>query len=238
MKPEDMKGEFAGLSAMINARLRAETSIVNAKAFGWLCTGAAISVILAGMGCATALVGYSYMNSVEPAAELVALALAKTFKEIKLQTTVHGAMSLAADSELKLAPSQTVRLDDTPPIKLDPNSSVRIVGNLKLDVPQPSKQQLQLDATSTSNELPFTNYTIFREVLYDKGSVVTGWSYDLSDTMRPRYQTCYYQQSLDKGVSAKYTIAVNNTPQRPSSLTKLTFDFDGAVTNCIWFSGY
>jgi len=53
--------------------------------------------------------------------------------------------------------------------------SVRVVGDLKIDMPQPSKQQLQLETTSASDELPFTNYTIFRSVNYDTGAVVTGW---------------------------------------------------------------
>jgi hypothetical protein len=110
----------------------------------------------------------------------------------------------------------------------------RIAGAL----PQPSKQQLQLNTTSKSDELPFTNYTLFREVAYEKGHVATGWNYDLSDTVRPKSQMCYYKQALDKGLSAKYTIAVNNSPQRPSALSKVSFNFDGALANCILFSGH
>jgi hypothetical protein len=31
--------------------------------------------------------------------------------------------------------------------------------------------------------------------------------------------------------------AVNGYPRRPSPLVKTSFDFDGALANCIWFSG-
>jgi hypothetical protein len=234
----DGGNEIRGIAAAINSRLAAESRIARAIAFGWLCAGAAIGLCFAGLGCAFGFVGYSHMISVKPSAELTARALVEAFERTKLKTVVVGSMSLAHDSELKLAASQTVHLSEGAIVKLDPSSSVRIVGNLKVDVPQPSKQQLQLDATSKTDELPFTNYTIFRDVNYEKGHVVTGWHYDLSDTARPKTQVCYYQQSVERGLSAKYTLAINNSPQRPSALTKVSFNFDGALANCIWFSGY
>jgi hypothetical protein len=93
------------------------------------------------------------------------------------------------------------------------------------------------DGRSGSEELPFTNYTIFRGIGFGLGEVVTGWNYDLSDTQRPKNQFCYYRQSLDKGISAKYIIAVDGYPRRPSPLAKLRFNFDEAVQSCMWFSG-
>jgi hypothetical protein len=230
--------EMGGLAAVINSRLVAESRIARAHSFGWVCAGVGISFIFASLGCAFAFFGYSQTISIKPAGELTARALVEAFERIKLKTAVSGKMSLSPNSELKLAAGQTVHLSEGAIVKLDSSSSVRIVGNLKVDVPQPSKQQLQLDTTSKTDELPFTNYTIFRDVNYEKGHVVTGWNYDLSDTTRPKGQVCYYQQSLDKGLSAKYTVAVNNSPQRPSALTKVYFNFDGALSNCIWFSGY
>ena len=101
-----------------------------------------------------------------------------------------------------------------------------------------SEEQLQLGATSQTDQLPFTDYTIFRGVNYEKGHVVTGWNYDLSDTARPKTQVCYYEEILERGLSARYTLSINNSPQRPSALTKVSFSFDGALGNCIWFSGY
>lgn len=178
------------------------------------------------------------MLSVKPAAEEVAKALVDAIQRSELKTTVTGTMSLAPDSEIVLAPGQIVRLNEGATVKLDPNSTIRVVGDLKIDIPQPSKQQLQLDTMSKSGEeLPFTNYTIFTDVKFGTGEVVTGWNYDLSDTLRPKQQYCYYGESLDKGLSARYTLALNGTPQRPSPLAKLSFNFDGAIANFIWFSG-
>ena len=49
----------------------------------------------------------------------------------------------------------------------------------------------------SSHDLPFTNYTIFKNVRYGSGNVVTGWSFDLSDTNRPKSQICYYNENLE-----------------------------------------
>jgi hypothetical protein len=89
----------------------------------------------------------------------------------------------------------------------------------------------------SGDQLPFTSDTIFRSVGYGSGRVETGWNYDLSDTTRPRTQYCSYIQDIAKGAQVKDVIAVNGFPHRPSPLGKLSFDFDGAVANCIWFSG-
>jgi hypothetical protein len=97
---------------------------------------------------ASAFYGYGHMLSVRPAAEQTAKALVQALEHAKLTTTVSGTMSLSPDSELRLAPGQTVKLDEGATVKLDPTSSVRVVGDLKIDMPQPSKQQLQLDATT------------------------------------------------------------------------------------------
>jgi hypothetical protein len=175
------------------------------------------------------------MLSVKPAAEQAAKALVQAFERAELKTTVSGVMSLSPNTELRLASGQTVKLEEGATVRLDPNASVRIVGDLKML--QPSKQQLQMDSKSEDDELPFTSYTIFKDVNYGSGVVETGWAYDLSDTVRPKYQYCFYKQTLGKGLVSKVSIAVNGYPRRPSSLTKLSFDFDGAVANCIWFSG-
>lgn len=228
--------DLRGLAAVINSRLATEARLTKAIAFGWLCGGAAIAVCLTGLGVASALYGYSYMLSVKPAAEQTAKALVNALQQTQLKTTVSGTMSLSPDSELKLAGGQTVKLEENTTVKLDPSSTVRVTGDLKM--PQPSKHQLQADATTGTDELPFTSYMIFRSVNLGQGVVETGWYYDLSDTIRPRYQHCYYRQAVDEGLAGKITIAVDGSPVRLSPLMKLPFKLDQALADCIWFSGY
>jgi hypothetical protein len=227
--------EVGAFAAAVNSRLAVETRIARAVAFAWFAGGVAIACCLGGLGVLSALYGYSYTLSVRPAAEQVALAMVEAIEHTKFKAAVSGTMSLAPNSELRLAPGQTVKLDEGAMVKLAPNSSVRIIGNLKYDIPQPSTQQLQLSAKDKNNELPFTTYTIFRSVPYATGDVVTGWNFELSDRQRPKFQYCYYALQVDKSRSIKYTIAFDGIPQRSIPLDKV--DFDGAIANCIWFSG-
>jgi len=236
MSSSSGRDDIGAFAAVINSRLAADARIANARAFGWLCAGLAIACCLIALGSAAALYGYSRMISVAPATELIASALSDAFNRASIKTSVSGSMKLAS-TEVVLARGQTVELAEGATVKLDNDSSVRVVGDLKTDLPQPSKRQLQLDTTSSSKELPFTRYTIFKSAGYGSGEVVTGWSFDLADPSRPTFQRCYYQQTLDKGVAATQTLAINGLSRRPSGLTKLSFDFDGAVANCIWFSG-
>ncbi len=237
MMIEEGPDNLSNFAAVINSRLAAESRVARAKAFGWVCGGWAIACCLTGTGIAVALWGYSSMISVVPAAEIAAKAIGDAFKRAELKTIVSGIMSLSPDSELTIAKGQSVGLEEGASVKLDPSSTVRIVGDLKVNVPQPSKDQLQLDTMSVSKELPFTRYTIFNSASFGRGTVVTGWSFDVSDPTRPTYQRCYYEQVLDKGIAATQTVAVDGAPRRLSALTKLSFDFDGAVGNCVWFSG-
>jgi hypothetical protein len=227
--------DVAGLAAVINSRLAAEARVARAIAFGWLCGGTAIALCLAGLGVAATLYGYSFMLSVEPAAEQTAKAVVDAFERTQLKTTISGVMSLSPSAELRLAKDQTIKLREGTTVRLDPNSSVRVVGDIKM--PQPSKPQLQINTPSANDELPFTSYTIFKSVRYGSGMVESGWSYDLSDTGRPKFQYCQYREHLDKGLAGKITLAVNGYPRKPSNSAKLPFNFDEALRNCIWVSG-
>jgi hypothetical protein len=108
-------------------------------------------------------------------------------------------------------------------------TSAAILGKRRLHQLQPN--------TMSGDRLPFTTYTIFRSVPYGAGRVETGWNFALSDTTRPRSQYCSYIQTIGQGAQVMDVIAVNGYPRRPSPLVKTSFDFDGAVANCIWFSG-
>jgi hypothetical protein len=236
MSDED-RDNLEGFAAVINSRLAAESGIARAIGFSWLCGGWAIACCLIGAGVGAAFLGYSRIISVVPAAEIVAKAIGDAFMRTELKTIVSGNMKLSPESELTIASGQTVRLQEGAVAKLDSSSSVKIIGDLKVNIPQPSKEQLQLETTAGSKELPFTRYTIFNTATFGSGTVVTGWAFDLTDTTRPTFQRCYYEQTLDKGVAATQTVAIDGSPRRPSALTKLSFDFDGALANCIWFSG-
>jgi hypothetical protein len=225
-------------AAAINSRLSAEARIASAVGFGWQCGGYALGLGLASIGVLLGFYGYSFMLSSKPTAEYTAKAIAEAFQRAELHTSVNGILELNPKSEVSLAAGQTVQLSNAEPLKLDPASTVRVVGDLKLDIPQPSKQQLQLDAMTAAKDVPFTRYTVFKATSFGAGGVTTGWDFDLSDTTHPTRQRCYYRQTLGKGISTSQTLAFDGAPVNPSARAKLSFDYDGALANCIWFSGY
>jgi hypothetical protein len=155
-----------------------------------------------------------------------------------LKTNISGTVSLSPDSRLRLADGESVKIDQrTSTVQLDPNASVRVIGDLKVDVPQPSKEQLQQETTSKNDDLPITDYTIFRNVAYGSGEVVSGWNYDL-DTVRPRFQYCYYTEDVARGIATRLRLAVNGVVAPRTNLFKPTFDINAAAANCVWFSGF
>jgi hypothetical protein len=153
--------DVSGLAAMINTRLAADARISRAAAFLWFCGGTAIALTLARFGVTLALLGYSRIITISPAAEVVAHALVNALEHTKLTATVTGSVSLAEGCELKLASNQKISLNSGTIVKLAENSSVRILNNFHM--PLPSTQQLQLDTKSKSSELPFTTTLFSRE---------------------------------------------------------------------------
>ncbi|MBH5373391.1 hypothetical protein [Bradyrhizobium glycinis] len=211
--------------------------VLPGQSLAFQCVGWAIASGLVGAGLAIAFWGYSTTISPVLAAQVAATAIGDAFKRAEIKTLVSGTMSLSPDSELTISKDQFVRVLEGMTVKLDSSSTVRVVGDLKVNVQQPSKEQLQLETTSVSEELPFTRYTIFNSSSFGSGTVVTGWSFEVSDPTRLTYQRCYFEQVLDKGIAATQTIAIDGAAKRVSPLSKLPFDFEGALANCVWFPG-
>jgi hypothetical protein len=117
--------DVSGLAAMINTRLAADAPISRAAAFLWFCAGTAVALTLAGFGVTLALLGYSRIITMSPAAEVVAHALVDALEHTKLTTTVTGSVSLAEGSELKLASNQRVSLNSDTIVKLAENTTLR-----------------------------------------------------------------------------------------------------------------
>jgi len=239
MSSEDGYGGMGAFAASLNSRLGAQARISQAIGFAWLCGGAAIATCLAASGMALAFLGYSYMVSVKPASDAIAKAIVVALQQTKLKTNISGTVSLSSDSRLRLADGESVKIDEhTSTVKLDPNASVRVIGDLKVDVPQPSKEQLQQETTSKNDDLPITDYTIFRNGAYGSGQVVSGWSYDLADTIRPKFQYCYYTEDVTRGIATRLPLAINGVVLPRSNAAKPAFDSNAAAANCVWFSGF
>jgi hypothetical protein len=102
--------ELRGFAAAINSRLAAEAGVARAMSFAWMCAGAMISIALTGLGVAAAFVGYSHLNSLTDAADLISRSVADALQKAELKSVVTGKMALDSTSGVKLAPDQRYRL--------------------------------------------------------------------------------------------------------------------------------
>jgi hypothetical protein len=94
MKFEGGNESLETFAATLNSRVAADARVRKALAFGWLCGGCAIAACLISTGLAAALLGYSYMISVSPSAEIAAKALSDALQKAQIRTSVTGTMTL------------------------------------------------------------------------------------------------------------------------------------------------
>ncbi len=250
----DPTPEHQALAAAVNARMAADSRIVNAKAALLRLAGVGAVMALTGVGVAAALFGWSLVKDERPSADKIADALVRALD----RTTLKAA------GEFRLAPGSTVRLDNAT-VALDPNATVRVGEPLKLDPaatvrldPEPRSQggqeggqlgnqqgaqarptsaQLRQDAKPGSGARPVTNYTIFKSVPLGQGSVVTGWSFSSSEQTAPTRQYCYYVQDTggDGGSQVKVDVAIDG--QMLPNLRPRGFEPAAAAASCTWFDG-
>lgn len=245
--------EHQALAAAVNARMAADGRIVNAKAFLLRLAGVGALIALTGLGIAVALFGYSFVKDERSSADKIADSLVRALDRTTLKTAgevkvVEGGTVKLDSATVTLDPQATVRmaeplkLDPATTVKLDPNARVR-VSNAPADQTRPTPAQLnpqppsaQPDAAATKPVA--TNYTIFKNVEFGQGAVVTGWSFSSSEQPSPNYQYCYYVQGAggdDPNAQVKVDIARNGA--MVPNLRPQRFDIKSAAASCVWFDG-
>lgn len=239
--------EHQALAAAVEARMRADGRIVNAKAALLRLAGIGALLALTGVGAAAAMFGYSFVKDERPSADKIADALVRALDRTTLKAT--GDFRLAEDSKVRLDnpvvtldPASTVRmaeplrLDPAATVKLDPAATVKVAG--QGENPRPTAAQLQQDAKPASGARAVTNYTIFKSVPFGQGSVVTGWSFTSSEQPSPTRQYCYYVQEVgpgDSNAQVKVDVAIDGTML--PNLKARNFEPNAAAASCTWFDG-
>lgn len=200
------------LAQHVNGRLRSEARMNFARAFLLRAIGAGVFTALAGIGFGAASYGYAYMNQFDSAAEKIASAMQTALADVTLKT--KGEVTLT-DNTLKLEglPAQ------------------------KAGVPTPTKAQLGADAAPASQAPVNTTFTVFKQVPYLDGQIVTGWNFKANEE-RPFQQYCYFSRRSNetKGqVEIKIDLAMDGKtlPQPQKSDVNLGI----LATNCVWHDG-
>ncbi|MBB5762257.1 hypothetical protein HNR01_001877 [Methylorubrum rhodesianum] len=201
------------LAQHVNGRLRAEARMHFARAFLLRAIGAGAFSALAGIGIGAACYGYAYMNQFDSAAEKIASAMQTALADVTLKT--KGEVTLT---------DNTLKLEGLPTQKANA-------------VPTPTKAQLGADAAPASQAPVNTTFTVFKQVPYLDGQIVTGWNFKANEE-RPFQQYCYFSRRSNetKGqVEIKIDLAMDGKtlPQPQKSDVNLGI----LATNCVWHDG-
>jgi hypothetical protein len=228
-----MSSETSTLYDVAKTKLTSDTQLEYAKAT--LCRFGGIGVLAAmvGAGIGLACFGYSYVADGRAQAQKMADAMVQALEKAQLTTT--GELRLADGSTVGLAPGGQVTLAPNSVVRMDPSSTVRVPGNVNADPPPITTPPPVQTAPSPQNKV-ITQYTIFKMVRFDKGQVVTGWTFDNSNQINPAKQYCYYNEKAADATQVRTGLGMNgkmldNLKPRPG------VDLIGAFNSCTWFSG-
>ena len=203
--------ENIALAQQVNARLRADSSYVAARAFLFRALGFGAFTCLAGIGVGAAAYGWATLNQFDTAAEKIAAAMQAALSDVTLKT--KGEVTLT---------DNTLKLEGLP--KAAPALA-------------PTKAQLGAEAAPASKAAVNTTFTVFKQVPYLDGQIVTGWNFKDS-TEQPYQQYCYFSRrsSESKGqVEIKIDLAMDGKtlPQPQKSDVNLEI----LARNCVWHEG-
>jgi hypothetical protein len=216
----------------IGNRIAAELSNISGRASFWRSVG--LGVIGLGIGSALGLIfaGYSFVTRNSDNQALLSSAIVAALNDVQLRGTAEGTVQLDPH-EVLLAKGQTITISPDSRLHLDPNAKVLAEGDIRVQLPSISVPQAA--SPRANGKIPtITNFTVFKSVPFDKGSVSTGWIFLTSAQRTPTSQYCYYiERDDDPDVSVKIDIADDGVVE--PSKTSASFDFATAFKKCVWF---
>ncbi|WP_342164505.1 hypothetical protein [Methylobacterium sp. SD21] len=201
--------ENIALAQQVNTRLRADASYVAARAFLFRALGLGAFLCLTGAGVGAAAYGWATMNQFDTAAEKIAAAMQAALADVTLKT--KGEVTLT---------DNTLKLEGLPKLTGGP--------------PTPTKAQLGEQASPASKAQVNTTFTVFKQVPYLDGQIVTGWNFK-DGAEQPYQQYCYFSRRSNESkgqVELKIDLAMDGKtlPQPQKSDVNLEI----LSRNCVW----
>lgn len=200
--------ENIALAQQVNGRLRADSSYVAARAFLLRALGLGAFLGLTGAGIGAAAYGWATMNQFDTAADKIAKAMQAALSDVTLKT--KGEVTLT---------DNTLKLEGLP----------KAAG-----APTPTKAQLGEQAAPASKAQVNTTFTVFKQVPYLDGQIVTGWNFK-DNSEQPYQQYCYFSRRSNetKGqVEIKIDLAMDGkTLPQP---VKSDVNLEILARNCVW----
>jgi len=229
--PTELNQRLAG---WVRNRTAADDSIINGRARFWKLLG--IGCIAFGIGGAIgiALYGYSYVTRNSENIKSLSAAFSKALGEARLKATAEGVVQLEP-REISLAKGQTVSLDNNSRVLLDPAAKVLVDGDIRVQAPPTISVPQNVAQRSTSSVPEITNFTVFKRIAFEKGTVVTGWTFLTSSQKLPNEEYCYYTENAETpGVQVDLILGSNRQPELLKTAPK-NFDVAAAFNRCVWY---
>jgi hypothetical protein len=190
-----------------------------------------------GLGAAVGLgfFGYSHVIQNSDNMNILSSTFSKALSEVRLRATAEGTVQLEPH-DIFLAKEQTISFDRNSNVLLDPGA--KVLANGELSVQAPSISVPQGSAPKSSSRIPvITNFTVFKNVPFEKGSIVTGWEFLTSVQKYPTSQYCYYTESSEiSGADAVIDVGNDRRPVTPGKRPQ-GIDISAAFNRCVWFDG-
>jgi hypothetical protein len=221
------------LAASVQNKLSAEMFHISGKSGFWRAVGVGLMGLGVGSAVGVGFYGYSFVTRNDSNLAMLSAAFSKALSEVQLRGSAEGTVQFEPH-EIALSKGQAITFDPTSRLQLDPSAKVIADGDLRIQIPNISVPQTA--APRSKGITPtITNFTIFKSVPFDKGTVQTGWKFLTSAQRSPTTQYCYYQETGDNpDVSVRIEVGVDEKIQPSKSISK-SFDIAAAFNKCVWF---
>lgn len=214
----------------------AETFHVAGQSGFWRLVGVGLVLFGIGVAVGASFYGYSFIARNSENLSTLSSTLAKALSEVQLRGTTQGTVQLEP-KELPLSKGETIALSSESRLALDSNAKVRADGELRIQVP-PAISPFTNPVPRSNPKTPaptIVNFTIFKTVPFDKGSVMTGWRFLTSAQRSPTDQYCYYtEHSETPDANVVLDLGQNSKMDTPRNVPT-GFDIASAFNKCVWF---
>ncbi len=220
------------LSSALRNRVASEMFYISGVAGFWRAVGIGFVGLGLGVAVGVAFYGYSFITRNADNAVTLSQAFAKALSDIQLSGTAEGTVKLEP-GEISLAKGQEISLDSSSRLLLDPSAKVLAEGEIKVQTPTISVPQ-NIPRPASRNPT-IANFTIFKSVPYEKGSVLTGWKFLTSAQTAPTSQYCYYhERGDDPDIAVQVEVGNDEIMVTPKDGSK-SIDLSAAFNRCVWF---
>jgi hypothetical protein len=222
------------LSEAVENRASAEMSYIIGRSGFWRAIGFGIVAFGVGSAIGIGLYGYSFVTRNSDNLAMLSSALSKALSDVQVRGSAVGNVDIQPH-EIRLAKGQIISFDDNARLRLDPSAKIAVEGEVKVQTPTVSLPQTVTPRAKSSTTPTITNFTVFKSVPFEKGSILTGWIFLTSAQKSPTTQYCYYTESAENpDVALRIDVGKDQQMEDRKNIPD-SFNFAAAFSKCVWF---